>query len=117
MYSGKNVAENGFQKSAYEGDHKEESLGDNCEGEVEGRTEVACWMYTGERQATRMRLTYLRAMLNQDVSFFDTDATGGEVVAAITSDTIVVQDAIGEKVHILDLTTSPSVEYLSFLFE
>ncbi|GLJ21858.1 hypothetical protein SUGI_0408710 [Cryptomeria japonica] len=61
-------------------------------------TEVACWMYTGERQATRMRLAYLRAMLNQDVSFFDTESTGGEVVSAITDDIITVQDAISEKV-------------------
>uniref|UniRef100_A0A0C9RIA8 TSA: Wollemia nobilis Ref_Wollemi_Transcript_18635_3947 transcribed RNA sequence n=1 Tax=Wollemia nobilis TaxID=56998 RepID=A0A0C9RIA8_9CONI len=61
-------------------------------------TEVACWMYTGERQATRMRLAYLRAMLSQDVSFFDTESSGGEVVAAITGDVIIVQDAISEKV-------------------
>lgn len=60
-------------------------------------TEVACWMYTGERQATRMRLAYMRAMMNQDVSFFDTDATSGEVVSAITNDVIIVQDAISEK--------------------
>ena len=56
-------------------------------------------MYTGERQATRMRLAYMRAMLNQDVSFFDTDATSGEVVSAITNDIIIVQDAISEKVR------------------
>ncbi|KAH9302028.1 hypothetical protein KI387_013611, partial [Taxus chinensis] len=61
-------------------------------------TEVACWMYTGERQATRLRLAYLRAMISQDVSFFDTESTGGEVVSAITGDIIVVQDAISEKV-------------------
>lgn len=65
---------------------------------VSSWTEVACWMYTGERQATRMRLAYMRAMLNQDVSFFDTDATSGEVVSAITNDVIIVQDAISEKV-------------------
>eukprot|EP00262_Sarcandra_glabra_P003246 TRINITY_DN13862_c0_g1_i1.p1 TRINITY_DN13862_c0_g1~~TRINITY_DN13862_c0_g1_i1.p1 ORF type:complete len:1254 (+),score=143.38 TRINITY_DN13862_c0_g1_i1:192-3953(+) len=61
-------------------------------------SEVACWMYTGERQAAKMRLAYLRSMLNQDISLFDTEASTGEVIAAITSDIIVVQDAISEKV-------------------
>ncbi|CAH9086143.1 unnamed protein product [Cuscuta epithymum] len=61
-------------------------------------TEVACWMHTGERQAAKMRMAYLRSMLNHDVSFFDTEASTGEVISAITSDVIVVQDAISEKV-------------------
>ncbi|KAJ4799912.1 ABC transporter B family member 2 [Rhynchospora pubera] len=61
-------------------------------------TEVACWMYTGERQAAKMRLAYLRSMLDQDISVFDTEASTGEVINAITSDIIIVQDAISEKV-------------------
>ncbi|KAK9144290.1 hypothetical protein Sjap_004193 [Stephania japonica] len=65
---------------------------------VSSWAEVACWMYTGERQAASMRLAYLRAMLNQDISVFDTEASTGEVISAITSDIIVVQDAISEKV-------------------
>ncbi|KAF9617406.1 hypothetical protein IFM89_036327 [Coptis chinensis] len=60
-------------------------------------TEVACWMYTGERQASKMRMAYLRSMLNQDISLFDTESSKGEVTAAITSDIIVIQDAISEK--------------------
>lgn len=60
--------------------------------------EVAFWMYTGERQAAKMRMAYLRSMLNQDISLFDTEASTGEVISAITSDIIVVQDAISEKV-------------------
>ncbi|KAB1209235.1 ABC transporter B family member 2 [Morella rubra] len=61
-------------------------------------TEVACWMHTGERQAAKMRMAYLRSMLNQDISVFDTEASTGEVIAAITSDILVVQDALSEKV-------------------
>nr|CAB3447576.1 unnamed protein product [Digitaria exilis]CAB3479591.1 unnamed protein product [Digitaria exilis] len=61
-------------------------------------TEVACWMHTGERQAAKMRLAYLRAMLDQDIAVFDTEASTGEVINAITSDILVVQDAISEKV-------------------
>ncbi|CAN0842913.1 ABC transporter B family member 2 [Linum grandiflorum] len=59
--------------------------------------EVACWMHSGERQAAKMRMAYLRALLNQDITLFDTEASTGEVIAAITSDIIVVQDAISEK--------------------
>ncbi|CAN1859957.1 ABC transporter B family member 2 [Linum perenne] len=58
---------------------------------------VACWMHSGERQAGKMRMAYLRALLNQDITLFDTEASTGEVIAAITSDIIVVQDAISEK--------------------
>lgn len=66
-------------------------------------------MYTGERQAAKMRLAYLRSMLDQDISVFDTEASTGEVINAITSDIIIVQDAISEKVctyihlHILEI--------------
>uniref|UniRef100_A0A803L624 Uncharacterized protein n=2 Tax=Chenopodium quinoa TaxID=63459 RepID=A0A803L624_CHEQI len=60
--------------------------------------EVACWMQTGERQAAKMRMAYLRSMLNQDITLFDTEASTGEVINAITSDILIVQDAISEKV-------------------
>jgi ABC-type multidrug transport system fused ATPase/permease subunit len=55
-------------------------------------------MHTGERQAAKMRLAYLRSMLDQDIAVFDTEASTGEVINAITSDVLVVQDAISEKV-------------------
>lgn len=63
--------------------------------------EVAFWMHTGERQAAKMRMAYVRSMLNQDISLFDTEASTGEVISAITTDIIVVQDAISEKVTYL----------------
>ncbi|KAG0586096.1 hypothetical protein KC19_2G063800 [Ceratodon purpureus] len=59
--------------------------------------EVAAWMQSGERQAARMRVRYLQSMLKQDVSFFDTDAKTGDIVSSISSDTLLVQDAISEK--------------------
>ncbi|XP_047948128.1 ABC transporter B family member 2-like [Salvia hispanica] len=55
-------------------------------------------MHSGERQAAKMRMAYLRSMLNQDISIFDTEASTGEVISAITSDILLVQDAISEKV-------------------
>ncbi|KAK4364648.1 hypothetical protein RND71_016006 [Anisodus tanguticus] len=54
-------------------------------------------MHSGERQAAKMRMAYLKSMLNQDISLFDTEASIGEVISAITSDIIIVQDAISEK--------------------
>jgi ABC-type multidrug transport system fused ATPase/permease subunit len=56
-------------------------------------------MWTGERQSGKMRAKYLKSMLSQDVGFFDTDISTGEIVSRISSDTILLQDAIGEKVH------------------
>jgi len=40
----------------------------------------------------------LRSILNQDITLFDTEASTGEVIAAITSDIIDVQEALSEKV-------------------
>jgi len=57
-------------------------------------------MHTGERQAAKMRMAYLRSMMNQDITLFDTQASTGEVISSITTDIIVVQDALSEKVYI-----------------
>lgn len=61
--------------------------------------EVSCWMTTGERQSLRMRQRYLGAVLRQEVAFFDTQASAGEVVSRVSSDMLLIQDAIGEKVR------------------
>ncbi|KAF3456698.1 hypothetical protein FNV43_RR01352 [Rhamnella rubrinervis] len=60
--------------------------------------QVSCWMVTGERQATRIRGLYLRTILRQDIAFFDTETTTGEVIGRMSGDTILIQDAMGEKV-------------------
>ncbi|XP_010937072.1 ABC transporter B family member 19 [Elaeis guineensis] len=60
--------------------------------------EIACWMYTGERQVGTLRRRYLEAVLKQDVGFFDTDARTGDIVFSVSTDTLLVQDAISEKV-------------------
>ncbi|KAH6829915.1 P-glycoprotein 2 [Perilla frutescens var. hirtella] len=56
------------------------------------------YVFIMDRQAAKMRMAYVRSMLNQDISIFDTEASTGEVISAITTDIIVVQDAISEKV-------------------
>ncbi|KAI3759990.1 hypothetical protein L1987_50378 [Smallanthus sonchifolius] len=60
--------------------------------------QVALWMITGERQAARIRNLYLKTILRQDVSFFDKETNTGEVVGRMSGDTVLIQDAMGEKV-------------------
>lgn len=55
-------------------------------------------MHTGERQAGALRKKYLEAVLKQDVGFFDTDARTGDIVFSVSTDTLLVQDAISERV-------------------
>uniref|UniRef100_A0ACD5VIJ8 Uncharacterized protein n=1 Tax=Avena sativa TaxID=4498 RepID=A0ACD5VIJ8_AVESA len=60
--------------------------------------QVLCWTLAGERQAIRIRSLYLEAVLKQDVSFFDVEMTTGEAISRMSVDTVLVQDALGEKV-------------------
>ncbi|XP_004954680.4 putative multidrug resistance protein [Setaria italica] len=58
-----------------------------------------CWARTAERQASRIRLRYLRAVLRQDVEYFDLNAGAtSEVITGVASDSLAVQDALSEKV-------------------
>ncbi|MED6184096.1 ABC transporter B member 19 [Stylosanthes scabra] len=65
---------------------------------VSSYAEISCWMYSGERQVSTLRKKYLEAVLKQDVGFFDTDARTGDIVFSVSTDTLLVQDAISEKV-------------------
>lgn len=56
-------------------------------------------MQTGERQACRLRSKYVQALLYQEIGFFDTSMSVGEVVSSISTDTLMFQEAIGEKVR------------------
>ncbi|KAI5063348.1 hypothetical protein GOP47_0021895 [Adiantum capillus-veneris] len=71
-----------------------------------GYVEVSLWMYTGERQASRLRTEFVRALLSQDVGFFDTNMSTGDVIASISHDMALIQDAIGTK-------TGNVIHYLS----
>ncbi|KAG5021981.1 hypothetical protein JHK82_017858 [Glycine max] len=59
--------------------------------------EISCWIWSGERQSTTMRIKYLEAVLNQDIQFFDTEVRTSDIVFVINTDAIMVQDAISEK--------------------
>uniref|UniRef100_A0A0D9YDK1 MDR-like ABC transporter n=3 Tax=Oryza glumipatula TaxID=40148 RepID=A0A0D9YDK1_9ORYZ len=60
--------------------------------------QVSCWTMAGERQSARIRSLYLEAILTQDISFFDVEMTTGEAASRISADTVLIQDALGEKV-------------------
>ncbi|XP_065031997.1 putative multidrug resistance protein [Musa acuminata AAA Group] len=58
-----------------------------------------CWTRTGDRQAMRMRTRYLKAILRQDVEYFDLNVTSmSEVITSVSSDSFIIQDVLGEKV-------------------
>ncbi|KAJ1278283.1 hypothetical protein BS78_04G068300 [Paspalum vaginatum] len=58
-----------------------------------------CWSRTAERQASRMRERYLRAVLRQDVEYFDLKVgSTSEVITSVSNDSLVVQDVLSEKV-------------------
>ncbi|KAF3945020.1 hypothetical protein ACB098_02G072200 [Castanea mollissima] len=60
--------------------------------------QLACWMVTGERQAARIRSLYLKTILRQDIAFFDKEASTGEIIGRMSGDTVLIQNALGEKV-------------------
>lgn len=58
-------------------------------------------MATGERQSARIRNLYLKTILRQEIGFFDKETNTGEVVGRMSGDTVLIQDALGEKVCVL----------------
>lgn len=66
-----------------------------------------CWTRTAERQASRLRTRYLRAVMRQDVGYFDLHVTStAEVIESVSSDSLVIQDCISEKVPVFVMSLS-----------
>jgi ATP-binding cassette subfamily B (MDR/TAP) protein 1 len=55
-------------------------------------------MYASERQLARLRLSFLRAVLSQEIGALDTDLSSGKIIDGISNHMSIIQDAIGEKV-------------------
>ncbi|KAL0955249.1 hypothetical protein HGRIS_004144 [Hohenbuehelia grisea] len=68
-------------------------------------TYMVTWVYTGEINAKRIRERYLKAVLRQDIAWFD-QTGAGEVATRIQTDTHLVQQGMSEKVTL-------TVNYLS----
>ncbi|KAJ7948481.1 ABC transporter B family protein [Quillaja saponaria] len=64
--------------------------------------EGICWTRTAERQTSKMKMEYLKSVLRQEVSFFDTQEAGSsttyKVVSLISSDANAIQVALSQKI-------------------
>ncbi|XP_044500474.1 ABC transporter B family member 21-like [Mangifera indica] len=60
--------------------------------------QMASWTITGEAQATRIRSLYFETILRHEIGFFDKETSTGEIVGRMSGDSILIQDAMGEKV-------------------
>ncbi|KAJ3106312.1 ATP-binding cassette, sub-B (MDR TAP), member 4 [Phlyctochytrium planicorne] len=58
--------------------------------------QMALWLLTGERQAKRIREEYLKAVLRQNVAWFDKNQTG-DITTRLTADILTIQEGISEK--------------------
>ncbi|KAF3782416.1 putative multidrug resistance protein [Nymphaea thermarum] len=78
-----------------------------CGSWVASFLEGFCWTRTGERQASRMRVRYLKAVMRQDVGYFDLKvSSSSEVVNNVSNDSLVIQDVLREKVPNLIMNVS-----------
>ncbi|CDP04961.1 unnamed protein product [Coffea canephora] len=82
-----------------------------------GVVETGCWMHASQRQVSRLRLAFLRAVLRQEMGAFDTDLSSAKVITGITDHMCIIQDAIGEKLgHFLScLATFVSGVLVAFI--
>ncbi|KAK4047990.1 hypothetical protein OIV83_005024 [Microbotryomycetes sp. JL201] len=60
---------------------------------------MATWIFTGERITRRVREAYLRAVLRQNIAYFD-KLGPGEVTTRIETDTHLIQEGISDKISI-----------------
>lgn len=58
---------------------------------------VMLFNYTSQKQTFRVRTTYLKSILHQDISWYDV-VKSGDVSSRLTEDVIKFEDGIGEKV-------------------
>ncbi|KAJ0551150.1 putative ABC-type xenobiotic transporter [Helianthus annuus] len=66
-----------------------------------------CWARTAERQASRLRSAYLKAVLRQEVAYFDLNVTStAEIITSVSNDSLVIQECISEKVPVFLMNIS-----------
>lgn len=63
-------------------------------------TYTSCWSFLGERIVRRLRQRYVRALLSQDMSYFDL-LPPGEISTRLGENLIAVQNGTSEKVGLL----------------
>ncbi|KAI3737379.1 hypothetical protein L2E82_27379 [Cichorium intybus] len=57
-----------------------------------------CWGRTAERQSARIRTKYLKAILRQQVGYFDTTLEASRVTTSISTDILNIHGVVGEKI-------------------
>jgi ABC-type multidrug transport system fused ATPase/permease subunit len=67
---------------------------------VAGFGQVAFFTLSSERQTLRVRKAYLASLLRQDIAWFDTSRSG-EHTASIAENSVVIREAMGEKLGAL----------------
>ncbi|KAF3622951.1 putative ABC transporter B family member 8 [Capsicum annuum] len=74
-----------------------------------------CWSKTSERQVLKIRYKYLKAILRQEVGFFDSqEATTSEITNSISKDTSLIQEVLSEKVPIFLMHTTVFISGVVF---
>ena len=64
-------------------------------------------MWTSERQIRRVREEYVRALLRQEIGYYDLNKAG-EMAARMTEDSITMMDGMGTKLSMSVRLPSPS---------
>ncbi|KAF8060513.1 ABCB6 [Scenedesmus sp. PABB004] len=64
---------------------------------VAGVLQQGAFTLASVRQTNRLRRLYLRAVMRQDISFFDTQATTGGLLQGLNEDALAVQQALSDK--------------------
>ncbi|KAL4426347.1 hypothetical protein ABPG74_006285 [Tetrahymena malaccensis] len=69
--------------------------------------QLGCWMITGERQSIQFRKHYFKAIINQEIGWFD-QVNPNELSSKIASECTHIQEAIGEKVatYLMSISTA-----------
>ncbi|CAH1437664.1 unnamed protein product [Lactuca virosa] len=58
-----------------------------------------CCARTVERQPSKLRSDYLKAVLRQEVAYFDLNVTStAEIITSVSSDSLIIQEVISQKV-------------------
>ncbi|EXX52002.1 uncharacterized protein OCT59_000541 [Rhizophagus irregularis] len=79
---------------------------------------ITCWMWTGERQAKRMKTTYFKSLLRMNISYFESDEiTSGGLLTSVNKDTEEIHSVISEHLgyFIQAIVTITSCLILAFM--
>ncbi|GES79406.1 multidrug resistance protein 1 [Rhizophagus clarus] len=78
---------------------------------------ITCWMWTGERQAKRMKITYFKSLLRMNISYFESDEiTSGGLLTSVNKDTEEIRGVISEHLGYFVQSIVTIISCLTFAF-